>query len=526
MAPQRIFFGELIGALASQDNTVQSLVDLVDSLLPGPRPLCAEAPAYELLRLPIASTTRLGQDAPVLAGITTSLATVAARTPPHELTSAFTASHFDMSANSLTPLQFVEAGDPGAEPAGPVLLNEALHDYEAEITAAAIRAFWRRTPVRSGSVTSAQEVVDAALAEIRVLGGRDRTADMTPGGHARDTLPVQEPGPGPDLKLTDVFDLKAGAAWRAEFRAYFPLFTFVFSALRELERSERALAELVACARTLLGHVAPGPDEETQPANRVTAARMLVALSMPGGKITGIVEARRLAWTMREWYPQIRQVAAMVDAAAGNLVRTINSVLARERAGFLAEIGIAPRLDAVAPAEIERVARDMQDSTELHLRLTRTLVTEAAAIIEHGQWPAAGVNSSGLRASLTATAELVDASAAALSGGQWLRALTHLSDVRLPLLPADFLGLKFHQDALAQARPLGVLALLQQMVAARWTVGAVAAYPPRRRRLAEAIFAEVTAFERAHREQIYALGATLARASYRSGPARNELRTG
>src|SRR5438552_841950 len=53
----------------------------------------------------------------------------------------------------------------------------------------------------------------------------------------------------------------------------------------------------------------------------------------------------------------------------------------------------------------------------------------------------------------------------------------------------------------------------QQLVAARWTAGAVASYSRRRHHLAEVIYAEVTAYERAHRDIVHALGATAMKAN-------------
>ncbi|HXL88741.1 MAG TPA: hypothetical protein VN969_07090 [Streptosporangiaceae bacterium] len=417
-----------------------------------------------------------------------------------------------MSSNSLARAQLVEAQDLASE-TSPALLREILGHYEVEISESAIQAFTLSTPeladyrpsADSQPWGSAKEVIDVFLAGIPLRICPDKTSRDCSG------TSVSHATARPDLQFTDIFDFEPDSIWLTHVQSYLPLFTFVFIALRNLERSEQALAELTARARALdqdQDQPSCARGEQETVGEHVTATCLLAAMTMPGSKLTGIVKARRAAWDMRDWYSEIRQVMSMADAVALRSAIVGNAALARERTRFLAGLGEEPRLDVIGRTEIERVARDVQETTEIHVRLVRALLAEATAITRRADQAIDGVDLSALLIRVTTAEDLVRASAASLTQGEYRRALAYLSDVWLPLLPAGYPGLKFHQDMLAQVRPLAVLVLTQQMAAARWTSASVASYSRHRRELAELLYAEVVAFGRAHRDLIQRLGTT------------------
>jgi hypothetical protein len=527
--PQRDLLRKVVETLAAQDHAAKLLEQRVHGLLPEPSFPEADSTARGQLDLLAGQVTKLWRHSAALAGLNQGLVRVLEQVPPHKLASAFTAKNFDLSAFALAPAQLVFFHESADANANPPVLNEVLGQYEAEILADAIKAFIERAPeladVPAGRDASHQwtvtkDVIDVVLEGIPVLSCASRETPPR-GGEVRHELTGNQPGsPVPEiayaLELSDVFDINACRAWRADISAYFPFFTFVVTGLGELRLLDRAQANLAARARELRDDSACPPESlvahaaaRTELLPGIGAAPSAVASALTGGKVTGIVLARRLTWRMSDHNAAIQTTLCCADAAACRLAALIGDVLASERGAFFAEIGGIPRLDTIDRAEIARVARDLHDTTEQHVRLTCMLVRQARAISQRDVGSGLAADIAALSAAVAAAERLVRASRASLAEGACLRALSQLTEVRLPLAPVGFPGRKFHEDALAQVRPLAVLALAHQMVVARWMAKAVSSYFRRRCSLAAVIASEVVKYGRAHDGMVGAINAAV-----------------
>jgi hypothetical protein len=163
--------------------------------------------------------------------------------------------------------------------------------------------------------------------------------------------------------------------------------------------------------------------------------------------------------------------------------------------------GRAPCVTDLDAATVSAVARALQSATRRQLRLASLLHGQAEAIMRLRQSERRGMAALWERLALLlkfppvgrpeftpghlaalviafdTVGEVIDTAAEHLSGGEPLPAAHVLAGVRVPV-PAGLPGRVYHQETLAQVRPLAALAVWHRLAVCRWTGLALQALLP------------------------------------------------
>ena len=268
--------------------------------------------------------------------------------------------------------------------------------------------------------------------------------------------------------------------------------------VREITPGETELPELEILLKELLdlpepqllitdffGKYAGSPDSEAAFAS-VAAGLMRAAIGKVFGGLVGDCgpELERLLLLGEEG--QISTVA-LADACA-----IVNESPAPCR---------APRATDLDSGAIGAIARALQSTTRRQLRLATLLHGQAEAILRLRQTERRGPAAvwerliqllkfppvarpefrpgdlAALVIAFDAVGEVIDIAAERLSSGEPLSAVHLLAGVRVPV-PAGLPGRMYHQEILAQVRPLAALAVWHRLAVSRWTGSALQALVP------------------------------------------------
>ncbi len=521
--PQHELLREMARMLVEQDQAALALEARVRALLPGAAAPGPDAAAPECLAAAEDFARRLRQGSAALPAIEASVMRLLDQPEPREAASAFVAEHADLSRNALARAQFVHIRDHTEQVSDTAILQAALRQYDADISVHATRLFADEADEYAARATG-PHIADSARQAARNIFRSGVSAlpvqrhapdrGQPPGGAACDTA---VPGPttgalhtGAELRPDDVFAFPLASPWRASAMAYTPFFGFVAADLRDLCLLDETWARLQAAVQGLLldvngveqpgglwrNHWPSGPPSE-------------VIGALIGQRITSIVRARRLAWSMSDCHRTLMTILADADLAGRRLADAIANGMAQIRSDYLAEIGRVPRLDTTGGAGMAGVAAQLHETGKMHLQLVRLLLADAARSAGSVPVDAHLLDVSRLLEAVRVADQAMIQSQAALAAGSYLEAIRGMLDAPFPLRPDGFPGLTFYRDLLAQARPMAVLAVVHRLALARWAALALNAFFRSRHVAAEMISQHVDDYRRAYGDVSLAVNTSL-----------------
>lgn len=552
-SPQNALLRKLSALLAEQDGKAVALEARMRELFPGParaNPDCLVERLAALTDL----TWDLCQKEAAVPEIEARVMEMLAEEEPHAVVSSFVAGNFDFSRDTLARAQFIMAGDHTERAADSLVLSSALALYTSDVETAAIDMCVAQPDHQNGhgrprAARSAKQLA-AHVFRSGISNLPDAAAETNPGSPRPADGPASQrraarggqPACSPvQLRVQDVFDLAPRSSWMASGRAYLPLFGFVVSDLHDLVALDDEWAALLAAVRELpedspTARRSP-EDSAHQPGGSVAARQGGRRPSLPpdidgppgdvvraliGPKVTGIVDGRRLAWSMSECNTELVALLAGADDATLRLFAEVADGLEAEFETYLATMGHVPRLDTIGRGRLAQIASDLEEAGRRHVRLAHALIAEAEALGQLSPAPGVKPDTTGdtatqspdtgrLLAAVAAADMAITASREALAGGAFLKAACDVLSARIPMSPSGLPGHGLYGDFLAQVRPLAILASAHRIAVADWAALALQAYFRSCQAAAAMITNRLDAYQHEHEQIIIAANASVAR---------------
>jgi hypothetical protein len=526
---QQALLREILALLTEQEQIATALEARIRGLLPELADPGLDPGALHHLDTVSELVTRLQRTSWILPDIEARIMRLLGLPEPPEAALSYVADAFDFSRDTLVRAQFIHVRDHAEQVPDSLVLSVALGAYSTEVASDAVQIFMTETDEYPGRSVELRAIGSIRRAAVGIFqeglhhlppsskGGTD--SDQSSGGPVAagpgSVAEAQAGCPAERLTMRDVFDIEPGSPWWPSACAYLPVFTFAADDIRALARLDRVWARAWAGVQGLrsdIAGVAPGAQDAARdilwPGAHGSSAEVISELIGP--KIASIVRARWLTWCAWDSHLALTVVISAADAAAGRLTWAIGAGLDRERAAYHARIGRLPRMDTVGGSGMARVATDLHEAGRLNARLAWALLAEGEMIRRPGRGGGGAAEVARLRAALSAADEALATGQAALAAGSYLEAARHVLSARLPLQSGSFPGHIFHQDLLAQARPLAVLAIAHRMAVARWSGLALAAYFHTRETVAEMVFRHAAEYTRAHEDIVLAANTAIA----------------